>query len=381
MKTQIKTGMILAMAAWMWSCSDDAKSTARDNALTDVTHDGAPQDSGGGTGTPDSDASGVVRFPGTGISGSGDALKPGIPPETADECNANTVTVTPSEVIAEEVECFYGKDNPDIPAAAIEQIVEVVADKEWVHLRLTLDPAFVDNSYGATAIGWGNDEIDEKVDEDSDEKKPPKKDEKKGTHTFKDLVGSDHAEMLLYAADDTLALHFKLDYISLDAGSASGYSTLGVNGGDGQMIVGDASAILGVSTSLNRNLNGCGLLYVEDSPATTSGYALLAGAENWDFRVVYEVWVDNAAFGSAGFGRAIIENVHASPAKQKENTIEVVPGDCPCDPEVEDCDPWEELCDPAVENCDTGMDTDTQQITNPPVDSDTTDTDSNPLLE
>ncbi len=57
--------------------------------------------------------------------------------------------------------------------------------------------------------------------------------------------------------------------------------------------------------------------------------------------VVYEIWVDGAAFGDAGYGDAVIENVHASPSKRQDNTVEVVPGDCPvCDPAVEVCDPW-----------------------------------------
>ena len=338
------TGLLTALL--LGSCSDDAKGNSADDADGAVTQTGGNSNGTDGTGsntgnTTDDSTDFEVGFPGDGNSGSGEALEPGISPETADECNANTTIDIVPVVIDQEVTCFYGEGKPDVPAAAIEQVVEVVEDREWVHLRLTLDPAFVDNSYGETAIGW--------------------EDGKKPGHTFKDLVGSDHAEMLMYAADGNLSLHFKLDYISADPDSPSGYSTLGVSGGDGNMLVGDAGAILGAATSLNRNLNGCGLEYVVDSPATDNQYTPAAGAENWDYRVVYEVWVDNGAFGSAGFGEAIIEHVHASPAKQKENTILVEPGECPeCDPSVEDCDPWEE-CDPTVEDCgeDDTVDSDT----------------------
>lgn len=48
-------------------------------------------------------------------------------------------------------------------------------------------------------------------------------------------------------------------------------------------------------------------------------------------RVVYEVWVDIDAFGESGFGGALIEHVHASPAKAEHDTIEVTPGPCPCE--------------------------------------------------
>jgi hypothetical protein len=41
------------------------------------------------------------------------------------------------------------------------------------------------------------------------------------------------------------------------------------------------------------------------------------------------VWIDASAFDSRGFGSATMQSVHASPAKGGENSIEVVPGDCP----------------------------------------------------
>ena len=84
--------------------------------------------------------------------------------------------------------------------------------------------------------------------------------------------------------------------------------------------------------------------------------------------MVYEVWIDASVFGDAGFGHAEIENVHASPSKEEDNTILVIPGDCPpCDTEEDGCDPWDHPCDPATEDC--GIDTDQQ-------DTDATDTDN-----
>jgi hypothetical protein len=102
------------------------------------------------------------------------------------------------------------------------------------------------------------------------------------------------------------------------------------------MLVGDSKYILGSTSSLDRNLNGCG--YCKSaacggdctslSPATDAKWTPNSGAPNWDYRVVYEVWVDAAAFGTAGFGGASISFVHASPSKASSNTVIVVPRPC-----------------------------------------------------
>jgi hypothetical protein len=79
-------------------------------------------------------------------------------------------------------------------------------------------------------------------------------------------------------------------------------------------------------------LNGCGLSsYTDSSPATDDVYTPNADAASWDYRVVYEVWVDPSVFGAAGFGTASIEFVHASPSKTENNTENVLPGPCPPD--------------------------------------------------
>jgi hypothetical protein len=149
-----------------------------------------------------------------------------------------------------------------------------------------------------------------------------------GGHTFNDLVGSDHAEFDLSDATGATALSFDLDYISSDASALSGYATLGVGGGDGKMLSGDASAIAYASTSLDRDLNACGYSsYTTDSPATDSTYTPNAATPDWDYRVVYDVWVKASAF-AGGFGAATIPYVHASPAKLSA-TLPVTPGPCP----------------------------------------------------
>jgi hypothetical protein len=153
----------------------------------------------------------------------------------------------------------------------------------------------------------------------------------KGGHTFKDLVGSDHAEIILTDANDAEVMRFKLDYLSVDAGRPSGYGSLGVTGGEGKVLLGNPAHVVRWDTSEAINLNERGYAsYVVDSPATDADYTPNSATPEWDYRVVYEAWIDIDAFGAAGFGGANIEYVHASPAKSSSNTLEVEPGDCPC---------------------------------------------------
>jgi hypothetical protein len=61
----------------------------------------------------------------------------------------------------------------------------------------------------------------------------PAEGEKK-THTFKNLVGSDHTELLLTDGSSNTVMHFKIDLISESDESACGYETLDVLDGDGE---------------------------------------------------------------------------------------------------------------------------------------------------
>ena len=286
----------------------------------------------------------AFAFPGSGTSGAALPIEAGLGPETTADCHPQPSATLPEPVAVQTV-CFYTEDEPDVPAATVEQIVEVVGNSEWVHVRLILNPSFVDNSYGATAVGWAAEEELAGTGSTPPPPEPsarpremageraPRPRRSKGSHSFGDLVGSDHAEIQLLAGDGRLALHFKLDYLSESSAAPSGYASLGVDGGEGALIAGEAEWILGSSTSIDRNLNACGLRdFVEASPETNETYASSPVAASWDYRVVYEVWVSMDAFGSAGFGSALIENVHASPSKTGENTETVTPAPCPPDP-------------------------------------------------
>jgi len=155
--------------------------------------------------------------------------------------------------------CFYGPATSTTtitsssPAATIEYLSETAGGQSYYRFRITFDPAFVDNTYGVNAIGWGT----------------------KG-HTFKDLVGSDHAELSLFDSGPTLVSMFDLDYITANSTSSCLYGALGVSGGEGKMLLGDSKYILAATTSEDRNLNGCGYCKSSacggdrtvDSPAT-----------------------------------------------------------------------------------------------------------------
>ena len=275
-------------------------------------------------GVPQPGSPGTV-FPGGGPSGAV-PLAPGCTPASAHECPsssgvcATSSTSKPTNTTSGSI-CFYGDisgastttTTSSSPAATIEYLSETAGGQSYYRFRITFDPAFVDNTYGANAIGWGT----------------------KG-HTFKDLVGSDHAELSLFDGTPTLVSMFDIDYITSNTASACAYGALGVSGGEGKMLVGDSKYVLASTTSLDRDLNGCGYCKsaacggdcTVNSPVTDANYTPNSAAPNWDYRVVYEVWVDAALFAGKGFGGASITFVHASPSKASSNTVTVTPKPC-----------------------------------------------------
>ena len=180
-----------------------------------------------------------------------------------------------------------------------------------VYARLIFSTRFNDNTYGANSSPcWFDPEV-----------KGPD-----GPHQFKQLVGSDAAELNFYDCDGNRVLGAVIDYIS-PASLSSGYDSLCVSGGDGKMSHGSASDVLGCHTSLDENFNTHGYVLTEDSPPFMS-YQPSPGYEDWIYEVWYGIWVRADAFGSAGACKVTIDYVHASPACGGANSIEVVP--CPC---------------------------------------------------
>jgi hypothetical protein len=302
-----------------------------DSKDDDIDGDGIPNDEDdeiGGAGDSGDGSAGsgagatpstLPVFPGAGTSDAGDPLPNGM------LCDAVAGQDLPIANGGNQT-CFFDKNDPNAPsvAATLEQVLECVEETDTVHIRLTFHPWFVDNTYGANSIGW-----------------PVRR-----GHRWTDLTKSDHAEIILKDAAGEIVLQFKLDYVTEDPSAPSGYASLGVTGGDGSVAVGDASAVIKWSTSIDRNLNERGYdEYLPDSPATDKDYSPNPDAPDWDFRVVYEAWIDLSIFGDRGFEGATIEYVHASPAKAQSDTIETEPGECPPPPCV-DTDPDTDKCDP-----------------------------------
>jgi len=198
--------------------------------------------------------------------------------------------------------CFYDEDDPDGPPLVRGFYgFESVGGRDAIHISLVFNTGFVDNTYGANSSdgyrGGSN------------------------GHRFRDLVSSDHAEVGFLDSSGREVLLAKFDYITGSDTESSGYDCLGVTGGDGSVLSGDGSAVLAATSSLDRNLNELGCVFLEDSPTPEE-------CPEWEYRVVYEMWIALDVFGSAGFGQPALTYVHASPART-DDTIPVVPGPCP----------------------------------------------------
>jgi hypothetical protein len=283
----------------------------------------------------------AAHFPGAGSSGAGSSLASGTQVVSCDSplpLPAGTFGPAPNTAVTQT--CFYTAADPMTPAATMEWIVESAPVGDLVHVRLTLNPDFVDNTYGENAIGWPAKGMGKAGPGGKMPMVAPAK-VMMPAHSFMDLVGSDHAEFKLTDARGLLVLSFDADYISPDARAPSGYATLGVAGGEGKVLHGNASDIAAVSTSLDRDLNACGLKgYLDSSPATDMNYTPNPAAPKWDYRVVYDVWAKRSAFGAAGFGAATVDFVHASPSKAGQNTLTVEPGPCCVDVDSPVCTPY-----------------------------------------
>lgn len=199
--------------------------------------------------------------------------------------------------------CFFG--NNEVYADVKWTIIyDTIPSQNKVRIRTTFSKNFVDNTFGTNAIGWSS------------------------GHTFSQLVGSDHLIISLYDTANVKKIEMKMDYITASTAAPSGYKCLGVTGGEGSMIVGSASDVIGVETSLDRNMNTYGYVLTTNSPATNANYDPDPAYPLWIYDVWYEAEVKLSAFGAAGFGTVDITGIHASPSKTGNNTEYVDPGDC-----------------------------------------------------
>jgi len=168
-----------------------------------------------------------------------------------------------------------------------------------------------DNSYGVNSINWGS-----KV------------------HKFSDLTHSDKMEFRFTDKTGKTVLDFYSDYISESTNTISGYSSLGPNGGDGSMIFGSSSMVLGWDSSMAQNLNTLGYFagkvqvispgapnLLIDSPKTipSSSYTLVSPFTDWNFDDTYIVKISHLAFPGgfvSGGYKVTNPDFHNSPAKE-----------------------------------------------------------------
>lgn len=239
----------------------------------------------------------------------------GTPPTTPPSTVDGGTTSPPSGSM--EI-CYEAVDSTGLPVPPEGYWAKIVAERVLyngepaAHIMLYLSKAFVDNTYGDWSIGYsgGPGVIG-------------------GGHSFGDLAESDKMEIFIDDTKGNLLFHMALDYISQSSAAPSGHASLGVTGGEGQMLKGDASAVLAVQTSLSVNLNGHGYVLLKDSPETDENYTPNAQYPHWIFDVWYEAWVRWSAFGETGPGRVYITGLHASPNKVGERNLEIQPVPCP----------------------------------------------------
>jgi hypothetical protein len=212
-------------------------------------------------------------------------------------------TPLPGGVIA----CFrFGDAAVAEPDATVEHAEELLAGVPALHVRLTVDPRHIDNTFGVNTIGWP------------------------GRHRLDDLASGNRAELQLTSRDGPVVLDFKIDYLSKEPGMTGRFLSLGLGAPDGGMIVGAAADVVATATSIDRNLRERGYAtYLLDSPATDTLYTPNVDAPGWDYRVVYEAWVRTSVFGASGAGSVRPVLVHASPSKTGQDTMTPEPRECP----------------------------------------------------
>jgi hypothetical protein len=301
---------------------------------------GGGSSAGGSGGTTSSTGSGVS-------SGSGGAYPPGSAPATpysgangSGQNNLITTGISPQScgatsafngttvmvVGGDNLTCYFSAAvSATTPLAFVEQDEEQIGGKDLIHVRLTLNPAFVDNTYGSTAIGWSG------ADAGATGGPMGATGAMMGPgpdgHSFWDLIDSDHAEFDFKDSSGDIVVSFDEDYASSDLNAPSGFACLGVAGGDGAMLVGPASDVVYYDSSLSRDLNACGYgSFTTNSPATDAEYTPNPATPNWDYRVVYDVWILKSVLPNGW--TVSIPYVHASPSKMA-STYTVTAAPCP----------------------------------------------------
>ena len=141
-------------------------------------------------------------------------------------------------------------------------------------------------------------------------------------------MGSDKLEFRFFDKNGNVVLDFYQDYISATTDLAkypSGYASLGVAGGEGEMLSGSAANIVSWTTSLSENLNhpsnlaNKAALIVNSPTSLVGGNVVVDPAKapgGWDYINSYTAVIKGSAFtAGGGFGGVAVPDQHNSPNK------------------------------------------------------------------
>ncbi len=165
-------------------------------------------------------------------------------------------------------------------------------------------------------------------------------------HTFDKLLKSDRMQLVATDQNFVPKVDVMIDYlfertqgsgknkvvVSYDSGICTGLANVGAcdqkaSSGSGNHTQVGASFVT-AATSLDFDINGTS--FANRSPIHPSGNtnprSPFPEDAGWEYRNIYEVRIDKAAFGQAGFGSVSTPFFHNSPAKQGQPDTVIVPG-------------------------------------------------------
>ena len=168
-----------------------------------------------------------------------------------------------------------------------------------VDIAVIFNPQFVDLTYGKNVIGWNK-------------------------HSFDQLIGSDHVQITVRDIDSTDKFQGKIDLLSATNLVPSGYASLGVKDGDGEVTIGSVDDVYAHGTSFDDNINWYGYHLFEDSPETDSVYTPNPNYPFWEYYAVYHVCINDRVLEGKQFGHVFMSSVHASPSKIGPDTVPII---------------------------------------------------------
>jgi hypothetical protein len=168
-----------------------------------------------------------------------------------------------------------------------------------VDVAVIFNPQFVDLTYGKNVIGWNK-------------------------HSFNQLVGSDHVQITIRDTDSTDRFQGKIDLLTATNLVPSGYASLGMKGGDGEVTIGSTDDVYAHGTSFDDNINWYGYHLFQDSPETDSIYTPNPNYPMWEYYAVYHVCINDRVLGGKPYGYVFMSSVHASPSKIGPDTIYII---------------------------------------------------------